>query len=191
LFRARLLWFLWSSWALGSCLFRFLLPWFLFLRLFLFRLFLLRARRLRLRCFSWPFSPCWRRLLFKLAFIFGSLAPLLDFLLVKDWPLNLAASFDVFRNGGFLCDLFNRSCSEPGPGRLGDGVNWRPYVDDNLFASAVKFPCLMAEIDIHYTSAVDNGRVIHYEHIGPYRSVEDTDLHKDELRRSKYHATRT
>jgi hypothetical protein len=112
-------------------------------------------------------------------------------LLFQDRPFNLAASFDVIRNWGFLYDLFNRSGSEPGPGRLGDGINLRPNVDDNLFAPAVKFPRLMAKIDIHYPSAVDDGRVIHDEHVRLYRAVKKTDLHKDELRRSENHATRS
>jgi hypothetical protein len=157
----------------------------------LFRLFLLRARRLRLRCNARPFSPCRRRLFFKFAFFSGLLAPLLDFLLVKDWPFNLAASFDVLRNWSFARDLLNRSGSEVGAGCLRDSINLRSDVNDNLFSRAVKFPCLVTEVDIHYSSPIDDGEVIDDEHIRPYRSVENTDLHKDELRRSENHAARS
>ena len=113
---------------------------------------------------------------------------MLNVLLFQDRPFNLAASFDIFWNQGFARDLFNRSWSELCPGRLGDRVNLRPNIDDNLFARAVKFPCLMAEIDIYYTSAVDDGLVIHDEHVWPYRAVEDTDFYEDKLRRSENHA---
>jgi hypothetical protein len=117
------------------------------------------------------------------------LTPLLDFLFVKDWSFNLAASFDVIGNRSFACDLFDRSRIEGGAGRLGDGIDLRSYVYDNLFACAVKVPRLMAEIHAHYASAVNDGLVIDDEHIGPYRAVEDTDLYKDKLGRSEYHAT--
>src|SRR5262249_47317895 len=145
----------------------------------------LRSGRLRLRCNFRPFSPCRRWLFFKLAFFFGSLAPLLDVLLLQDRPFNVAASFDVFRDRSFACDFFNRSGSEPGPCCLGDGSGLRPDVDDNLFASAVKFSHLMAEVDVHDTSAVVDGLVIHDEHVWPYRAVEDTDFYEDKLRRSE------
>jgi hypothetical protein len=137
------------------------------------------------------FSPCRRRLFFKLTFFFGSLAPLLDVLLFQDRPFNVAGSFDVFRNGSFACDLFNRSRSKFVPGRLGDGINLRAHVNDNLFACTVKITRLMSEIDTHYTSAVDDGLVIHDEQVGAYRAVENTDFYKDKLRRSENHATRS
>jgi hypothetical protein len=128
-------------------------------------------------------------LFFKNAFFIGLLAPLLDVLFFQDWPFNVAGSFDVFRNGSFACDLFNRPGGEAGTRCLGDSVNGRSDVYDNLFTCAVKIPGLMAEIDIRDTSAVDYGLVINDQHIRPYRPVENTDLHKDELRRGENHTT--
>jgi hypothetical protein len=121
----------------------------------------------------------------------ASLTPLFYLLLAQNRPVYFAAAWNVFRNRGRAHDFSYRFGGDRFTRRHADFGNAGPDIYNNLPVPAADPPRLMAKVDTHHPSAVDNPCVVNEHYRWTYRAAETTNVHEDKQRRAQNDAARS